>query len=388
MSNRSVAILIIVACILHGWAIWRWNASPVGAPPLFHIIPPQDNMEDPRPFFTEEFIIPPVESGMVHVASVCEKADGKLAAVWYAGSREAAPDVAIYFSERDAQKAQAWSKPRVVADPASASKELGRLVGKVGNPVLFSDSNGRLWLIYVTMPFGGWSGSSLNVKTSDDGGLTWSESKRLTLSPFFNISELVRNNPVPLHDGGFALPIYHECMRAFPEMLRIYADSSNTRLRWKKTRMAAARNLIQPSIVAWDERSATVFFRSTSGRAAVAAATTEDGGETWSEPFFLDLPNPNASLNALTLSRERVLLAFNDSTEGRENLRLALSSDRGAHWTRIATLEDTRGGEFSYPYMIRDRSGRIHIVYTWRRQSIKHVTFNDAWIEERFQSSN
>ena len=76
--------------------------------------------------------------------------------------------------------------------------------------MLFSDSDGRLWLIYVTVSIGGWSGSSLNVTMSEDEGRTWTRSRRLTLSPFLNLSELVKNAPVALTDGGSAVPIYHE----------------------------------------------------------------------------------------------------------------------------------------------------------------------------------
>lgn len=388
MNRRTVAIMILAACMLHVWAIRQWSTSPLGTAPSFRVRPPIVNAEDRRPFFAEELITPPRQTGVAHAGSLCELPDGKLAAVWYAGSKEAAPDVAVYLSVRSAGNEQGWSEPRVVADPVSTSKELGRLVRKVGNPVIFCDSDERLWLIYVTMPFGGWSGSSLNLKTSLDSGTTWSESKRLTLSPFFNVSELVRNNPIPLENGGFAVPIYHECMTVFPEMLRIYTDpSGRDMMSWQKTKMAATRGLIQPTIVAWSRHSATVFYRSTSERKAIALATTKDAGATWSEPAYLDLPNPNSALNALLLPEGRILMAFNDSTSSRENLRLAVSNDQGAHWTRIATLEDTPNREFSYPYMIRDRSGRAHVVYTWQRQCIKHVTFNDAWIEAQLQSS-
>ncbi|GAF94110.1 unnamed protein product, partial [marine sediment metagenome] len=66
----------------------------------------------------------------------------------------------------------------------------------------------------------------------------------------------------------------------------------------------------------------------------------------------------------------------------RENLRLAVSADRGATWTRIATLEEDPARRFSYPYLIRTRDGLIHAVYTHRGTRIKHVAFNEAWIEK------
>lgn len=388
MKKRTIAALVLAACLLTGWAIRHQEASPLGSRPLFRVSPPVLNPEDTKPFFASEFIAPPVKSGMAHVASICELADGKLAAAWYSGSKEAAPDVAVYFAVRGSAETDSWSSPRVIADAASSSRELGRLVRKVGNAVLFLDKNERLWLIYVTMPFGGWSASSLNWKVSTDEGATWSKSKRLTLSPFFNMSELVRNDPIPLTGGGFALPIYHELLRNYPEIVRIYDDSANGGLRFTKTKMSESLGLIQPTVVIQGEHSARAFFRSTRNQKKVASETTKDGGKTWSKPGYIDLPNPNSGLNALALPKGGILLAFNDSSENRENLRLAVSKDGGADWKRIATLEDTPGCEFSYPYMIRDQRGRTHLVYTWRRRCIKHVTFNDAWIEARLKSQN
>jgi predicted neuraminidase len=120
----------------------------------------------------------------------------------------------------------------------------------------------------------------------------------------------------------------------------------------------------------------------------VGVAETGDTGATWSGPRVLDLPNPDSALNALLLSNGSILLAFNDSKYYRENLRLAISGDSGVSWTRVATLEDMEGQEFSYPYMIRGRNGLIHLVYTWRRKGIKHVEFNEAWIREQMKKAS
>ena len=183
-----------------------------------------------KPFMKQDFIIPDQGTGMVHVASICEMPEGKFAASWYGGTREGAKDVAIFLSSLSPGEEDGWSKPKVVADRVSASRELRRYVKKVGNSVVFSDPMNRLWMVFVTIPFGGWSCSSLNVKISDDGGNTWTRARRLTLSPFLNISELVRNNPVPLQEGGFGVPIYHEFIGYFPEILWIRIKTGTNRL--------------------------------------------------------------------------------------------------------------------------------------------------------------
>ena len=65
----------------------------------------------------------------------------------------------------------------------------------------------------------------------------------------------------------------------------------------------------------------------------------------------------------------------------RDNLRLAISVDGGLTWSRRATLEAEAKEEFSYPYLIQTRDGRIHLVYTWKRKAIKHASFNVAWLD-------
>ena len=100
---------------------------------------------------------------------------------------------------------------------------------------------------------------------------------------------------------------------------------------------------------------------------------------------FLDLPNPDSAVDALPLSKGRILLAFNDSRNNRETLKLAVSDDRGLNWIRIYTLENLPGQEFSYPYMIRGKNGIIHLVYTWKRKRIKHVVFNEAWVDQKLE---
>ena len=55
-------------------------------------------------------------------------------------------------------------------------------------------------------------------------------------------------------------------------------------------------------------------------------------------------------------------------------LNVALSTD-GKSWTPTLTLERDKG-EYSYPAVIQAKDGTIHIAYTWRRQSVKHVTID------------
>ncbi|OQX62993.1 MAG: hypothetical protein B5M55_07530 [Desulfococcus sp. 4484_242] len=377
MNRFSVFILVLATVGLYAWPAYHWFSTR--EPASFVTVPAIDVNRPDGPFIHREFISPAAKRGMVHVSSICELRQGGLAAAWYGGSREGGRDVSIFFSTKGPDEAR-WSRPQVVVDRASACRDLSRYVKKVGNPVLFSDAGGRLWLIYVTITVGGWSGSSLNMTWSDDGGETWSRSRRLTLSPFFNISELVRGRPVPMSNGGFAVPIYHECLGYFPEILWLRSGEGGTEVCLKKSRMAAGGSFFQPSMVTFGPSHAVALYRSRGPARVIGRAITGDAGATWSRPEILSLPNPDSAVDALLLSDQRMLLAFNDSPAVRENLGLAVSRDLGRHWTRAATIESAPEAEFSYPYMIRTRDGRIHLVYTWDRKRIAHVVFNEAWV--------
>ena len=84
----------------------------------------------------------------------------------------------------------------------------------------------------------------------------------------------------------------------------------------------------QPALMPLSASSALAVLRNDDSSNVVSTARTEDGGLTWSTPQPLDLPNADAGLDAVRLSDGRLLLAFNDSKTGRENLRLALSVEK------------------------------------------------------------
>ena len=395
MSKRLIIILSILTLLAYGWPAWTRVSETPFTKASFSLHPHLDLPIDHDPFMNQDFISPGTGTGMVHVGSICEMPNKQLGAVWYGGTREGAKDVAIFFSRKPPGSGATWSTPRIIVDRASATRELNRYIRKVGNPTLFSGPGKQLWLIYVTITLGGWSGSSLNVKISQDSGHTWTDSQRLTLSPFFNISELVKGRPLPINTKGgdnenrdhFAVPIYHEFLGYFPEILWISFSRKNKSIIYQKSRMAGGNAFIQPSIAPENTRSATAFYRCISPARHIAMARTDDGGQSWSLPKFLDLPNPDSAVEALPLSKDRILLAFNDSPNTREILQLAVSSDHGLNWIRIHAFENSPDQEFSYPYMIRGRNGLIHLVYTWERKRIKHVVFSEAWVDQKLEQA-
>ena len=382
-TARQRYVWIALALVLHLAPAVRDGWQSGGAPRVEFAV--RDAVRLPPtvepPLCREEFVLSQATTPFAHVSSLCEIGGGRLAAVWCGGSREGARDVAVWSATRGPLDNDPWSSPRPIVTRDSAAQETFRFVRKLGNPLLMAEKEGRLSLLYVSVSVGGWSGSSLNLKQSLDGGETWSPSQRLGLSPFFNVSELVKNNAQPLTDGGWAVPVYHEALGKFPEVL--WLQPGPGRVEAVKSRAFGGRSAFQPALVALAPQRALLLCRTAGSVPEIFITRTDDAGRHWTAPRPSGLPNPNSGLDALRLRDGRLLLTFNDTTANRENLRLALSSDEGVTWRRAGTLAEEPGEEFSYPFLLQASDGRVHVTYTWKRRNITHVTFNLAWLDSQ-----
>ncbi len=318
----------------------------------------------------------------VHSASAVELDDGRIRAFWYGGTREGAMDVEIYSSVLDAERSQ-WSREVSVATRSQTQRDVGRYVKKLGNPVVSRDRDGRLQLFYVSVSVGGWSGSSINVRTSDDEGESWGAARRLVTSPFLNISTLVRAPAVHYTDKTQALPVYHEFFGKFGELIWLSRDG---RVR-DKARLSWGQSSLQPVVVPLDSNHALGLLRkSGASPPRILAVETRDAGKSWSAPTPTPMANPDAAIAALRTSWGELLIAFNDSEVDRSNLSLAVSDNDGDSWELVRVLDPPEpihdaAPRFAYPWMLESADGEIHLLYTWNRTRIVHVRFNRQWLQ-------
>jgi predicted neuraminidase len=426
MSRRDLLVgaLVLVA---FGAGLLRTRARPALAAFLVRW-PTEGPSEAPR--FETRFVS--TRPGThTHAACLVELGDGRVRGFWYVGSREGAPDVEIHTAAFDAARGE-WTGEKAVADAASTQASLRRYVRKVGNPAAVRGTDGTLWLFYVTVSVGGWGGGSISFATSRDDGETWSPSRRLVSSAFFNLGTLVRGQPFLYADGSIGLPIYQSLPRNVSELLRV--DRSGAVV--DRQRLSPEGDRPQPIVLVRSPTSALALMRN-SGREPsprVAAATTGDAGRTWTPREPLPLRNPDASLSGIVRPGGQLVVALNDVEVERDALSLTVSDDGGATWRTVHRLEDqlaarslpvddrrydrtlaalaraadARVGdaqpwvessrrfmcweprchfEFSYPSLIETRAGDFHLAYTWNRAFIKHVRFNRAWLEQAAASA-
>ena len=350
----------------------------------------------------------------VHAASLVELRDGRLRAVWFSGSREGGRDVAIKTSVMDTATLR-WSEETTLFNRTQLQQDLWRYVKKIGNPVIARMPDGSLVLWMVNVSLGGWAGSSISWARSTDDGVTWSPARRLVTSPFINISTLAKGAPVFYQNGQIGLPVYHEFVTKFAEILRLGSEGQVI----DKVRIPGSHNSLQPVVLVGSARQAQAYMRSGSST-AVMASETVDAGKTWSATHATSWPNPDSALAGVVTAAGQQWLALNPKPKNREMLALLHANAAGSFegvipwfvessptpetllslsdYERLLGDELQKQGasqaqiqadvasakrqlcgsatclqEFSYPYLLQSRDGYLHLVYTWHRSRIKHV---------------
>ncbi len=344
------------------------------------------HLSDDKPYYRENFVSSERAGTISHVSSIAQAENGSLVCVWYSGSREGGKDVAIMLS-RSSKKGE-WTDPVRLTDREKTSIDLDRYIKKVGNPLIFGDKRGRLWLLYASVTLGGWSGTTLNYKVSLDNGKTWSKARKMILSPFFNLTNNIKNKGIPLDDGSFLIPAYHEFINKYSQLLWIRPDED--RIKYRIGKMTREAEAIQPSLLHAGNKNIISFFRNMSEeeRKYILTSISADLGKTWSELSETRLPNPNSGFDMIAIQDGKILGVINNSFHDRSDLSLVVSSDKGKSWMAIKTLENNPEKEYSYPSIIRSRDGLFHITYTFERKRIKHVVFNKSWLDKIMEAGH
>jgi len=376
-------LMIILVCILYAIPLIKTFQLP-GSPSIERTDYKQgkDLPNSEEPFYSESFINSEVDGIKCHASSITSAGKYRMASVWYAGSREGARDVALYISYFN-EKQHVWTDAEVLLTRGESSRELKRYVKKIGNPVIFSDKKDRLYLFYSTVSIGGWSGTSVNYKISLDRGTTWTESRKMVLSPFLNLTNNVKNKGIVLDDGSIVLPVYHEFIKKYSQMVRVRPDAYG--ITYEIHKATHKGKAIQPSILPEEEKGLVAFFRNMGSdeKKFILMAESNDLGNTWSGHESTTLPHPNSGFDMIRLSNGSYLGAINKSFDNRGNLTLIISGDKGRTWKDLKVIESNPDNEYSYPSISMSEEGLYHLTYTYERKRIKHVVFNEAWIRSQ-----
>jgi predicted neuraminidase len=304
----------------------------------------------------QEFIYNEAPFEQCHASTIVES-NGGLVAAWFGGTREGRNDVGIWVSRNGNV---GWSKPVETANGVQNAQ----LRFPCWNPVLFQPSSGPLLLFYKVGPNPrDWWGE---LKTSADGGKSWSKATRLP-DGFWGP---IKNKPIELADGTMLCPSSSE-----HDGWRVHMEwTPDTGRSWHSSgplNFGDELGIIQPTILNYG-KALQILCRSRQGR--IVESWSSDSGRSWSKPAKTNLPNPNSGIDAVSLADGRAVLVYNHTSRGRSPLNLAVSSN-GKAWKAAVALE-TEPGEYSYPAVIQTADGLIHTTYTWKRRKVKHVVID------------
>lgn len=317
----------------------------------------------------DEFVYTKAPYPSCHASTIAETPAG-LVAAWFGGTRERHPDVGIWVSLHRNGK---WEEAKEVANGVQNDT----LRYPTWNPVLYQVPGGNLMLFYKVGPSPStWWGV---MKESADNGLTWSKAMPL---PSGYIGP-VKNKPVLLQNGDLICPSSTEG-NGWKVHFEITHDSGNT---WERTPPVAGNGIdaIQPSVLRYPDGKLQVLCRTRSR--AIAESWSPDNGRSWTPLATISLPNNNSGTDAVTLADGRQLLVYNhvlppegEAKGPRTPLNVSVSLD-GAKWFAALVLEDSPISQYSYPSVIQTSDGLVHVVYTWRRERIKHVVIDPSQLK-------
>jgi len=353
-----------------------------------------DGIVRPAANGTEQALLP-ISFPSSHAANLLQLKNGDLLCVWFAGSWEGNSGVGIVLS-RLGRGSHTWTKPQLIDNHDGASYQ---------NPVLFQSPDGAVHIYHTTQGAGaGEANSKVLEVVSHDNGRHWSAPTVL----FDKGGSFTRHPLLVLSPKTWLLPMTYVTSKGIGAGAETnYSAMKLTRdggAHWEECVVTDSFARVQPTVVQIDSRHFAAWFRDRKSQ-WVYRSTSSDGCH-WSKPEPTELPNNNASVQAFRLQNGHIVLVFNNSHDDRSGptpipglrkpLSIALSEDNGATWSYIRDLETGRPGfgieeqrpktpgreEYSYPTVTQTSDGRIHVAYTFRRQTIKEVTLDEGWIRQ------
>lgn len=363
-------------------------------------------------------LIFPLQEKHVHGSTIVQLPNGDFLAAWFYGSGERKEDDVRIMGSRLAKGTSKWSAPFEMADTYGIPD---------CNPVLFLNGNGKLFLVWIAVQANLWEQSVIRFRTSVDyAGKTapvWNWQDDILLKPdekfVTEVERKLKELPSQHHGWAGYAPKYDELIitasrdvpkRSFGWMTRIrpiilssgrillplYSDGLNMSLvaisdddgaTWKPSLPIVGRGPIQPSLAQRKNGDIIAYMRDSGDEPTrVQTSTSADSGESWTAAIKTDIPN-TASVHLLVLKNGDWAFLGNDIDDGRYRLTLFISRDEGVTWDRKIRLEDKQKdeGNFSYPAMIQDGIGKLHITYSYHesssRKSIKYVVVDPLLIK-------
>ena len=352
-------------------------------------------------------LIFPLETWHNHASCIVEAPNGDLLVCWFHGSGERTADDVKIEGARLRKGRRQWSPRYTMADTPGFPD---------GNPCMFIDPKGRLWLVHTTILANTWESALLKVRISQDylrdrpprwdccevlhikpgpefeseverrlpgleaqvSSLHLTDAQRKEADSFLDamrhhatdklyrrLGWMTRAHPFILNGRRLIVPLYHDGFSF--SLMAISDDWGDT---WHTSAPLVGAGNIQPSLVQRRDGSLCTLMRDNGPPPhRLQQSESADRGETWSPVTDTDLPNPGSGAEIISLRNGHWVLISNDTEKGRYRLAVQISDDEGRSWKWKRYLEkDEPGpeaGSYHYPSIIQARDGTLHASYSY-----------------------
>ena len=304
----------------------------------------------------------PLVSQHVHGSTIVELPNGDFLAAWFQGSGERwADDVAIMGARLKAGE-ETWSKTFVMADVPGFPDI---------NPILFIDSQDRLWLMWYTVIANQWETSLPNYRISEnymtqDGPPEWAWQDVLHFKPGDRAERGIQPGDRFVKSVERQIEKYTEYISQSKSVLGRL--TSGLVERWKKELLSKARGenmikrgrLVDSSGQSTEQQLGYPYFRrmgwQTKNKAVIVdenriiipfysdgfsfsiMAITDDFGRTWQ--FSEPLVAPGNIQPSIAKKGDGTLVAYmRDNGPPPKRLHMSMSADKGLTWSPVRDSE-------------------------------------------------
>lgn len=382
----------------------------------------------------------PTETVQAHAANLAVLPGGDLGCVWFGGTQEGVADISVWFS-RLPRGSGRWGAPTRLSDDGTRSEQ---------NPVLFPAPAGELWLFYTAQHAGDQDTAVVRARVSPDGGLTWGPVRPVLASRdggvFVRQPPVVLPTGRWLLPTFTCVRVEGRRWVGDRDTSSVWF-SDDAGASWTESPVPESTGCVHMNIVPRPDGGLAAYFRSR--WADHVYHSTSADGVTWEPPRPTELPNNNSSIQAVGMGGHLTVMVFNESSrldavvrraslydeiddtgiiEGaapqvhelepstadpglddgaertafwgapRAPLTVAFSAD-GVSWPvrwvlaegdGYALSNNSRDGlnrELSYPSVVPDGDGGLHIAFTHHRRAIRYLHISAARVNDRLRQT-
>ncbi len=336
-----------------------------------------------------------------HSVNLLEYSDGRLIATWFTGTREGNEDQVAVASMLDSSTGK-WSEPIVILRQFQydgdywVPEQTCPIETDDGATVMYTWAFPLSGFRLVERPTGAVSGDALMKFWTRDipegrpfrfrlEGKKAVGIKCLSGRDGFPERGIVFQGKPMLRDaslgpaGGWLIPYHTERQPLwFHSRVLIVAGDGVTAVS-NEVDLYESPGCLEPALAQLPDGRWLCYMRyGTRGGGFVWRSQSSDGGRTFSHPVLTNLRNPHSAVDIAVGQSGRLLILYNDSHRLRTPLTLGVSEDEGATF-RTRDIE-TGVGEFSYPKLHQTRDGVWRAMYTYQRDCIAEVRFDEEWL--------